>query len=64
MTYICFVESGISDVPHMEPLGAHDLEAAQQEAERLLKRHASGVAAHIFYGEERLATIKADRQTP
>lgn len=62
MTYICFVESHLSDVPHMEPLSATDLETAQAEAERLLKSHSSGVAAHIVLGEERLATIRADRQ--
>lgn len=63
MTYICFVESDISDVPHMEPLDAQTLGAAMLEAEHLLKRHTSGVRAHVVLGEERLATVKADRQT-
>ena len=63
MTYICFVESDISSVPHMEPLAADSLGAAMLETEHLLKRHSSAVRAHIVRGEERLATVKADRQT-
>lgn len=63
MTYFCFVESDTSDVPHMEPLDADTLDAALREAEHLLKHHTSGVRAHIVRGEERVATVRADRQT-
>ena len=59
VNYICFVESDLSSVPHMHPLTSEDLEAAEAEAGRLLAMHSSGVAAHIFCGEERLATVKA-----
>lgn len=62
VTYICFVESEISSVPHMHPLTAEDFETAQAEAQRILNLHSSAVAAHIFYGEDRLATIQAEQQ--
>ncbi len=62
VTYICFVESETSSVPHMHPLTAEDLETAQAEAQRLLNLHSSAVAAHIFFGEDRLMTIQAERQ--
>ena len=60
MTYICFVESSIVSVPHMEPLSAMTAEEARDEARRLLRQHASGVAAHVFAGEERIHSIRAD----
>ena len=31
-------------------------------AEALLRQHASGVAAHVFAGEERIHSIRADEQ--
>lgn len=62
MTYFCFVESSILTVPHMEPLAAGDDEGAIAEAERLLLRHASGYAAHVFRDDERIGTVRrADR---
>lgn len=60
MTYICFVESDTRSVPHMEPLAALTAEEARDEALRLLKRHASGKAAHVFKGEERVHSLHAD----
>jgi hypothetical protein len=60
VTYICFVESSIVSVPHMEPLSAMTAEEARDEARRLLRQHASGVAAHVFAGEERIHSIRAD----
>ena len=60
MTYICFVESAILSVPHMEPLSAMSADEAREEARRLLRQHASGVAAHVFLGEERIHSIRAD----
>lgn len=60
MTYICFIESSILSVPHMEPLSAADVEEAREEARRLLSRHASGIAAHVFAGEKRVHTIRAE----
>lgn len=60
MTYICFIESRILSVPHMEPLAASDAEEARAEAHRLLRTHASGIAAHVFAGEDRIYTIRAE----
>ena len=60
MTYICFVESTVMSVPHMEPLGAVTADEAREEARRLLRQHASGVAAHVFFGEERIHSVRAD----
>lgn len=60
MTYICFIESNILSVPHMEPLGALSAEEARDEARRLLRNHASGIAAHVFAGEECVHTIRVD----
>ena len=62
MTYFCFIESDILSVPHMEPLVAPTADEARQEAEALLRQHASGVAAHVFAGEERIHSIRADEQ--
>lgn len=59
MTYICFIESDILSVPHMEPLSAQTLDDARIEARRLLATHASGIAAHVFAGEERVISLSA-----
>lgn len=58
MTYFCFIESDILTVPHMEPLVADDLDAAQLEAEALLDQHASGYAAHVFEDDERVTSVR------
>jgi hypothetical protein len=58
MTYFCYIESTILSVPHMEPLIAADLDEAKLEAEALLDQHASGYAAHIFEGDERVASLR------
>ncbi len=60
MTYFCFIESDILSVPHMEPLSAETLDEAQVEAALLLGTHASGIAAHVFEGETRVHTIRAE----
>ena len=44
----------------MEPLSATSADEAREEARRLLRQHASGVAAHVFAGEERIHSIRAD----
>lgn len=62
MTYFCFVESDILSVPHMEPLAALTAEEAREEAVRLLAQHASGVAAHVFHGEDCIHSIRAEER--
>lgn len=63
LTYICFVESDTLSVPHMEPLSALTPEEAREEARRLLGRHASGVAAHVYLGDKRIHSLQADDRT-
>ena len=63
MTYICFVESDTQSVPHMEPLAAMTAEEARDEALRLLSRHASGRAAHVFKGDECVHSLRPDGAT-
>lgn len=58
MTYFCFIESTILSVPHMEPLAADTPEEAQAEARLLLALHGSGLAAHVFEGDERVLTVR------
>lgn len=58
MTYFCFIESDILSVPHMEPLAAETPEEAREEAVQLLAHHASAVAAHVFFGDERVHSIR------
>ncbi|RYF31454.1 MAG: hypothetical protein EOO23_02510 [Comamonadaceae bacterium] len=60
MTFFCFIESDILSVPHMEPLAADTLAEAKDEAEALLGQHASGYAAHVFEGDDKLATIRRE----
>ena len=57
-TYFCFIERDILDTPHMEPLDADSEEEAREQAEALLRTHASGIAAHILLDEVRIATIR------
>lgn len=59
MTYFCFIESDILTVPHMEPLSADTSEDAVKEALNLMRQHASALAAHVFLGEERIASVPA-----
>lgn len=58
MAYLCFIESDILSVPHMEPLMAETLEDATLEAKALLVQHLSGFAAHIFEGDRRVGTVR------
>jgi len=60
VTYFCFIESDILGVPHMEPLSAETLDDAQVEAAQLLSTHTSGIAAHVFDGETRVHTVRAE----
>ena len=64
MTYFCFIESTLLSVPHMEPMAADDLDQARREAEALLAQHASGYAAHVFEGDDRIVTIRRDVAAP
>ncbi|QBX36491.1 hypothetical protein E4M02_13810 [Brevundimonas sp. S30B] len=61
VTYFCFVECEILSVPHMEPLAAEDVGTALEEARRLMKRHSSAIAAHVFQGEARVGTVVRER---
>lgn len=60
MTYFCYVESEILSVPHMEPLDADCPTAATVEALQLLRRHSSGLAAHVFDGDTRIASVRRE----
>ncbi|MDP2116586.1 MAG: hypothetical protein Q8J71_04240 [Brevundimonas sp.] len=60
MAYFCFIESTARSVPHMEPLVADDLDEAKLEAEALLDQHASGHIAHVFDGDERVASVRRE----
>lgn len=60
MTYFCFIESDSTSVPHMEPLTADTLDAARDEARRLLATHVSGVAAHVFEDDRKILSLRAE----
>lgn len=60
MTYICFIESRASSVPYMEPLLVDDAASALSKARSLMADHSSAIAAHVFFGDERIATLTAD----
>lgn len=60
MTYICFIESTNSTVPHMEPLISTSLTDAVGEARDLMRLHRSAIASHVFKGEHRLETVIPD----
>ncbi len=64
MAYICFIESRLSAVPHMEPLLADDAGTAMERARRLMAEHSNAIAAHVFFGDERIATLTADDAPP
>ncbi|MGZ9099515.1 MAG: hypothetical protein ACXW3O_07415 [Brevundimonas sp.] len=57
VTFICLIETRTSEVPYMEVLPAATLDAARDQARRLLREHGSPIAAHIFRDDERLDTI-------
>lgn len=59
MTYLCFIDSSIQSVPHMEPLASTTRDEAVGEAIDLMRLHSSATAVHIFYGEEKIETIFA-----
>lgn len=58
VAYFCFIESSILTIPHMEPLAAVSPDEAQEEAQILLSRHGSGIAAHVFEGDTRILTVR------
>ncbi len=60
MTYICYIESRLSSVPHMEPLSVEDAETAVEKTRRLMSEHPNAIAAHVFKGDERIATLTVD----
>lgn len=57
MIFFCYIETGASTVPHMEPMPVETLEQARFYAQRLMRDHARPVAAHIFRDDERLDTV-------
>lgn len=57
-TYFCFIESDVLSTPHVEPLMARTDAEALEEAAALLQTHASGIAAHVLCGEERIGTVR------
>ena len=60
MTYFCFIESSILHVPHMEPLVSENPEDAREEARELMALHTNALAAHVFHGDQRIATVMPD----
>lgn len=63
MTFICFIESEGSSVPHMEPMTADNLATALVEARRMLGTHSRPLAAHVFKDDQRVETIIPDRSS-
>lgn len=61
MTYLCFIETQTSSVPHMEALDADTLEEAQAAAHRMIGEHRAPVAVHLFKGEDLIQTVFVDR---
>lgn len=59
MTYFCFIESSTSSTPHMEPLVSDLPDDAIGEATDLMRLHSSAIAAHVFFGDERVASVVA-----
>lgn len=57
-TYFCFIESDVMGTPHVEPLMAGTDAEALAEAAALLRTHASGIAAHVLCGEDRIGTVR------
>lgn len=60
MTYLCFIETSTSSVPHMEPLVADDVQTALEQARRLMGEHSAVIAAHLYDDDERIATLTMD----
>jgi len=63
-TYFCFIESDVLSIPHVEPLMAQTDTEALQEAAALLETHASGIAAHVLCGEDRIGTVRPAQAAP
>ncbi len=64
MTYFCFIDSRLSSVPHMETLAVDNAGSALKKARRLMSEHPNAVAAHVFKGDERIATLTVDHAEP
>lgn len=60
MTFFCFIDLEGSSTPHMEPLDATDLAAAEQEARTVLRRHASGRTALVRWHDEPVFILSRD----
>lgn len=58
MTYLCFIETTSAQVPVMEPLDAETPAAARAEARFRLANHDSGVVAHVYEGDLRVASVR------
>ncbi|MGZ9100471.1 MAG: hypothetical protein ACXW3O_12280 [Brevundimonas sp.] len=43
---------------------ADDADNALEKARRLMAEHSSAIAAHVFDGDERIATLTADEAPP
>jgi hypothetical protein len=48
----------------MEPLDADDIDDALREADRLMRRHSSAIAVHVFQAGERVQTLLPDPPQP
>lgn len=64
VTYVCIIETHDGVSPEAVPLAAADLEAARAEALARLRRESGPVAAHLFSGHDRVATILAEAGDP
>lgn len=64
MTFLCFIESSILTVPHMEPLSASTEDEAVAEAVELMRQHSSAIAVHVFLGDERVASLLGSDTVP
>ncbi|MDO1559648.1 hypothetical protein Q0812_09430 [Brevundimonas sp. 2R-24] len=60
MSYICYVETETSPVPHLQALSADGLEAAREEAMRVARLHSRPKALHLYLGDERLESIQLE----
>jgi hypothetical protein len=57
VTYICYVQSLTSSVPHMEPLDASTMSEAQDLAWRMMLERKHAFAAHVFRGSDLVLTL-------
>jgi hypothetical protein len=60
MPFICYVYQRNSDVPYMEVVNAHALDAAEAHARSLLRERPDGLAAEVYLDNERLFRVTRD----